>query len=116
MGNKKEIPFDCDIIPVKEISIVQPTTQRIIKELYLVNLIISSHNKFRESYFKSAVNIIDEYDKPTNKAVVHSVIFDPSDNTMALYINSELKIIDYSEYGKKTWHQNSAKGQKQKGI
>lgn len=112
MLNKKEIPFDCDIIPVKEISILQPSNQKIIKELYLVNLIISAQNKFRDTYFKSAVNIIDENDNPTNKAVVHSVIFDPSDNTMALYINSELKIIDYSEYGKKTWKQNNTKEKK----
>ena len=102
---KKEIPFECEIVITKDISILRPSDNKVMKYIYKANLLIRPNNLFRKTYFVNAVNAIDLDNKPHNWAVVFDVLFDPSDNTLATYVNNKWQIVNYKLYGQKTHSQ-----------
>jgi len=102
---KKVIPFECTFCPVKELDI-KGQGGKIIKTLYLGNLVFKSHKVLIKEYFKKAINIIDENNKPTGESVVNDVYFDSTDNSLALYVDNQMTILDYVKIKKEIDKEN----------
>lgn len=96
---RKVIPFKCTFCPIKEYDI-KGQNGRIIKTLYFGNLIIDNDNILIKTIFKRAISIVDDDNEPTGQSIVTDIYFDNTDNTLALYVDNQMTILDYEEIKK----------------